>query len=595
MNKHLATCVLSVMAIFVGFVSCGRMDNSGSVFVADSLSRANPLAAMRFIDSVTSHISHFSKAERMRLNLLRAKSQNSAGIAFTSDSIMTDVVKYYDKHGTSADKMQAYYIFGSVYRDLNDSPQALQYFQKAAEQADTTSSDCDYYLLCRIHGQSANLFLDQETPYYAIKEINQAERYALKANDTLSALIFYEQRANAYYLLNLSDSVIAVRERVCSLYMQHGYMEHAALAVGALVHQMLRGKKYTQAKKYMDIYEKYVFGNGKEHFAGSGRDVYYSCKGLYYLGINRVDSAEYFFREALAKSSSFSNTETACRGLASLYKKLNVSDSLAKYTEMARVANDSSYASKATDKLLRMKSLYDYGQQQRIAAEERDRASSARLAIVLIVFSFIVILLVGFVFYYRKLLLKEKENERITREWHEMELKNREYRENIKLLRQTKEELGVLLKKYEGEIEKLIKDKSETVAILQERISEYAEKQKAQYNKKKNVDMSNSLIVMKFHYLAEKVMSPPSFEDWKDLYIYVSKEIPELAEFKDVLKNGEYEVCVLVRLGFAPSEISTLTGRKLSDIANIRKRLLLKIANREGSAKDFDNYMREEF
>ena len=57
-----------------------------------------------------------------------------------------------------------------------------------------------------------------------------------------------------------------------------------------------------------------------------------------------------------------------------------------------------------------------------------------------------------------------------------------------------------------------------------------------------------------------------------------------------------YKKCsVLVRLGFAPSEIGILTGRKLSDIANIRKRLLLKLSNREGSAKDFDIYMKEEF
>lgn len=90
-------------------------------------------------------------------------------------------------------------------------------------------------------------------------------------------------------------------------------------------------------------------------------------------------------------------------------------------------------------------------------------------------------------------------------------------------------------------------------------------------------------------------MTTPSFEDWKELYLFVSNELPELAEFKDVLKHGEYEVCVLVKLGFAPSEISTLTGRKLSDIANVRKRLLVKLANREGSAKDFDNYIKTEF
>lgn len=595
MNKHLPIFLLLFMAMVFGFASCESSGDSKTFFVADSLSQANPTAAMAFIDSVTGKVSGLSDGDRMRLSLLRAKAQNSAGIVFTSDTAMREVVKYYEQHGTGDDRMLAYYIMGSVYRDLDDSPMALQYFQKASEQADTASSDCNYHLLSRIHGQAACLFLAQETPYYALKEFGKAERYSLMSGDTLSALIFYEQRANAYYLLNQMDSVIAVRKRVCDEYLKHGFFEQASLAVGALVHQMLRTGNYVEARKYMNIYDRYAFSKGEQFMVKSGRDVYFSYKGIYYIGVGKTDSAEYFFRKALKFSSSFSNTESACRGLADVYKKKNVVDSVVKYTEMARMANDSAYAEKSTGKLLQMKSLYDYGQQQRIAAEARDRADHARLVTLFIIFSFVIVLMAFFIFYYRKLLIKEKENERITREWHEMEMENRKYRDNIKLLKQTKEELNVLLKKYEGEIEKLIRDKSETVEVLQGKIDEYAKKQKDIYTKKKNVEISNSLIVMKFHYFAEKVMTTPSFEDWKELYLFVSNELPELAEFKDVLKHGEYEVCVLVKLGFAPSEISTLTGRKLSDIANVRKRLLVKLANREGSAKDFDNYIKTEF
>lgn len=268
---------------------------------------------------------------------------------------------------------------------------------------------------------------------------------------------------------------------------------------------------------------------------------------------------------------------------------------MVKYTEMARVANDSAYACMTTEKLLHMKALYDYGQQQRIASDERERADNALLAIVLIVASFVVILLVFFVFYYRKLLFKEKENERMQKEWHEMELENRKHRENIRMLKQTKEDLNVLLRQYEGEIEQLVKEKTAAVEDLQRKISEYDKNSQERYRKKKNVELYNSSIVIRFHYFAEKVMASPAFDDWKELYKFVSKELPELAEYKDTLKNGEYEICVLVRLGFAPSEIGILTGRKLSDIANIRKRLLLKLSNREGSAKDFDVYMKEEF
>lgn len=155
--------------------------------------------------------------------------------------------------------------------------------------------------------------------------------------------------------------------------------------------------------------------------------------------------------------------------MAALYKQLNQADSLVKYTEMARVANDSAYASMTTEKLLHMKTLYDYGQQQRIASDERERADNALLAIVLIVASFVVILLVFFVFYYRKLLFKEKENERMQKEWHEMELENRKHRENIRMLKQTKEDLNVLLRQYEGEIEQLVKEKLLLWKICRER------------------------------------------------------------------------------------------------------------------------------
>lgn len=155
--------------------------------------------------------------------------------------------------------------------------------------------------------------------------------------------------------------------------------------------------------------------------------------------------------------------------MAALYKQLNQADSLVKYTEMARVANDSAYACMTTEKLLHMKALYDYGQQQRIASDERERADNALLAIVLIVASFVVILLVFFVFYYRKLLFKEKENERMQKEWHEMELENRKHRENIRMLKQTKEDLDVLLRQYEGEIEQLVKEKLLLWKICRER------------------------------------------------------------------------------------------------------------------------------
>lgn len=51
MNNRLAIYILSVVAIALGVVSCGRTGISKSVVMADSLSQSDPAAAMAFIDS----------------------------------------------------------------------------------------------------------------------------------------------------------------------------------------------------------------------------------------------------------------------------------------------------------------------------------------------------------------------------------------------------------------------------------------------------------------------------------------------------------------------------------------------------------------
>lgn len=135
MNNRLAIYILSVVAIALGVVSCGRTGISKSVVMADSLSQSDPAAAMAFIDSITARNENMSTDSRMRLGLLRTKAQNSAGVMFTSDSVMRNIVEYYESEGDADDRMLAYYLMGSVYRDLGDSPLALQYFNKAAEQA----------------------------------------------------------------------------------------------------------------------------------------------------------------------------------------------------------------------------------------------------------------------------------------------------------------------------------------------------------------------------------------------------------------------------------------------------------------------------
>lgn len=81
--------------------------------------------AIKMLDALKPEWSKFTKAQRMRYDLLYHKAMNKAYIDFTSDSTMLAVVDYYEHHGTANDRMLAYYILGCVYRDMHEAPMAL--------------------------------------------------------------------------------------------------------------------------------------------------------------------------------------------------------------------------------------------------------------------------------------------------------------------------------------------------------------------------------------------------------------------------------------------------------------------------------------
>jgi hypothetical protein len=63
---------------------------------------------------------------------------------------------------------------------------------------------------------------------------------------------------------------------------------------------------------------------------------------------------------------------------------------------------------------------------------------------------------------------------------------------------------------------------------------------------------------------------------------------PNLQLLLSQLNAKEQDVCLLIRYNFQPSEIATLTISTPQTITNTRVRLLKKLFNETGGAKDFD-------
>lgn len=104
-------------------VSCGS-NRRANAFLShiDTLYQQNPAEAIIAIDSFMSCHNDMSQHNRMLLTLYRLRAQNSVGEPFASDSLARKVVEYFDDNGSVEEQMSAYYVLGSVYRDLDNYP-----------------------------------------------------------------------------------------------------------------------------------------------------------------------------------------------------------------------------------------------------------------------------------------------------------------------------------------------------------------------------------------------------------------------------------------------------------------------------------------
>ena len=141
-----------------------------------------------------------------RAQLEELERQNRAYEDFTSDSLAKQLVEYFDRHGTANERLRAHYILGCVYRDLGEAPHAIDCYQDAIDQADTTAADFDVRTLGCIYAQMGAVYHRQLLLTNEIEARRKSYHYFHLAGDTLGLLSSMKLSASAYYLLNKRDS-----------------------------------------------------------------------------------------------------------------------------------------------------------------------------------------------------------------------------------------------------------------------------------------------------------------------------------------------------------------------------------------------------
>lgn len=567
--------------------SCSNRKYEQTITRADNLmelSQDSARSALAILDSIRPDLSKMGKSTQMRYQLVYAKGMNKGYVDFTTDSLMKEIVDYYDNHGTCQQQMLAHYLLGCVYRDLGDSPASLSCYNDAVEKVDTTSSDCDYKLLTRVYEQQGALFLSQSMPQNALSAYQKAEKYAWIAKDTLSAVLSYEHLGNIYEYMDNMDKVIEVYENASRRYRQYGYPVQAARALGGAIQALILTKQYAKAKKYMDVFEAESGYFQKDScYSYINYSHYYYLKGLYCLE-SHSDSAKYWFTKCQEFAKTNNNKSFSAYAWYLYYIKHQQMDSVAKYSEQAFAYNDSANLDMERDLMQKMQAIYDYDRWKNVAHNEEIKATRANLTLlvsILISVSVIIIGILTFLVYQKK---------------RKLELQEKEEQEN--LIRQqiydTKQELELLRTVNDRKIADVIKEKEQTINKLEDDLKDIRDKYSNSSLSDVDILLKESSIYKRIKYLELHPKEIMRENDWIELEETIEQLIPS---FIPLLKNRlnvmAYRICLLVKLEISTSSIAILLGLSSSAISKYRKVMLEKLCGRSGKPKDFDEYIRQ--
>lgn len=501
----------------------------------------------------------------MRRLLEHTDSLNQTYARLDTVSYMERVADYYNTFGSRETRIRAFYLLGSVYRDKQDSPRALEWFGKAISSVDTTAEDCDFRMLSRIYAQSASVLQMQRLYPKAVVTWDKAMHYAKLAKDTMAYVQSLEHKGYALWGDNKKDEAVKCAQSAYQLYLQVGRRDFAATSLAVPITYYLQKDSIGQARKAVDEYIQY---SGKVKDDGTmlpGAELFYYFLGQLHEKGERLDSAEYYYRRLIACDGDIQNLENGYWGMLTVWQKRREMDSVVKYSRLYANANDTANLRNSALELIRSQALYDYSTAQKEAREEAEKSRHLGWVINVVV---IVMLVMAFLLwrYWKKNRFAERKN---------------------KKLKALREKAVDELAQARADIDEFKQGKAEEIAKLEESISVLSDKVRV------NVfgDSSNILSHKLMEELNRKVAKgcAMTIGEQAELLKAVQQVLPDFFDVlltnKGRLTDVEFMMCVLIRLRLSPSAIGTLMGiGNPQRITNIRRSINRKIFE-EGSAK----------
>ena len=508
--------------LLVSLLSCGR---SRYIDALDNIKRvgdSNPDTALLMLDSLAEGVRGESEYVRNKYELLKIRLCDKAYRPATSDVAIRNLMGYFGDKGSSLEKQEVFYYAGSVYRDLCDTPRALEYFLKSLDYAQS-GMVYDTVML-------RNTYSNLNDLYYNVQDYGNAALMARKELEVCrlldsDRLIPYLHLCSSYIGLDSLSLASAATDSAFNIFRASSVHErnNDDLVYVLYYYSMINNKRmaslcHTMIMKDSSICSGFI---PSLFFA-----YYYDC-------VEKKDSAIAYCEKALELSESLEERYDATKLLFALNKSNGDDKTACRLAYSYMQLSDSLDFGKRQEKAAQINNQHKYyidKNRERMLNEQKEKY---RRTLYLVSFIAIMLLCLGYVIH-------------ITRRNRQL---NKILSLNVEIERVSLQEKNLRdeLARKESELyEKMAQNKTLVRLLHQSELTDKAEEVIESIRQVSN---------------GEKTMSQ---SDWDQLFTAVNALYPDFKEQMvnkcDALTEQQTQFCYLLRIGLSNVQIKNVTN-----------------------------------
>lgn len=570
MKKHVFWCISVLMIL--SLVSCNEDHSLKKIEQIKLIGDTNPNKALSMLDSIEIEIRDESGYIRNKADLLRIRLNDKAYKMPTSDIMIRKLVTYFEENGSIADKQEVYHYAGSIYRDLQDTPRALEHFFKALDYANENPKECDSVML-------SNTYSNINYLQFKVQNFNEALKAAIKELEISkktgsNPTIPFSHVGAVYQELNKEKEAEAALDSTFKYITQESITDSVNQELLVIIlENYLDMNNLPKAKECM----KLIKGDPLKG------EPTFSCVafGEYYRALGMKDSAAIYFKRLLEDGADIYYKYDAAKLLFSMYNKAGDHEKARQYAAAYMELSDSLDFGKRQELAASVNNAYQYHLDQKKEQDLKDEKERYKSFTIISILAALLLASMAYILNFKRKIRHQKEMAALSSELQRVSDNGKHLRKEIKRKEKELAASKDSLKKSSSELD----DIKQKLQLVNQELAENTDalkktEQQLEEKKEQNKTFIKLLHQSEFEGKAENIIravreaskgkKEMTLAEWKQLYQAVDELYPTFHETilkqPERVSDKEIQFLYLLRIGLSKHQIMNMT-----DLARDRK------------------------